>query len=72
MMGLAERGLSVRRGRTIIEIVVGAVGLALGSRPGIGTVMFMFGIGPLVQICLPMLSLPPRHTRRGTAAVGTH
>ena len=69
MMGLAERGLSVRLGRTIIEIVVGVAGLALGSRPGIGTIMFMFGIGPLVQVFLPLLSLPARR-RRGIAVVG--
>jgi uncharacterized membrane protein YczE len=69
MMGLAARGISVRLGRTVIEITVAATGLALGSRPGIGTVLFMFGIGPLVQIFLPALALPARkRTKTAQAA----
>ena len=63
MMGLASRGLSVRLGRTLIEIAVGLIGLTLGSRPGVGTALFTFGIGPLVQIFLPVLALPPRRPR---------
>ncbi len=60
MTGLAARGISVRLARTCIEVAVGIAGLALGSRPGFGTIMFMFGIGPLVQPILPRLTLPPR------------
>ena len=63
MMGFKNRGISVRRARTAIELAVGISGLALGVRPGIGTLMFMFGIGPLVQLTLPPLALPPRQTR---------
>ena len=60
MVGLSERGISVRLARTVIEFTVGIGGLLLGIRPGIGTLIFMFGIGPLVQIFLPRMSLPPR------------
>ncbi len=60
MVGLSERGISVRVARTIVEIAVGIGGIALGIRPGVGTLIFMFGIGPLVQLFLPRLALPPR------------
>jgi len=60
MVGLSERGISVRLARTVVEFTVGVTGFALGVRPGIGTLIFMFGIGPLVQVFLPRMSLPPR------------
>lgn len=60
MIGLRDRGFSVRWGRTAIEIVVLALGVLLGGTVGVGTVAFTFGIGPLVHIFLPRLSLPPR------------
>ena len=62
MVGLNRRGASIRVARTIIEITVGLGGILLGVRPGVGTVIFMLGIGPLVQLFLPRLSLPPRTT----------
>lgn len=57
MLGLAQRGMSIRVARTIVELTVLAVGLALGGSVGLGTVVFTFGIGPLVQIFLPRLRL---------------
>ncbi len=60
MIGLRDRGFSVRWGRTAIEIVVLAVGVILGGTVGVGTVAFTFSIGPMVHIVLPRLSLPPR------------
>lgn len=57
MTGLAKRGISVRLARTFIELVVMVAGVVLGGTIGIGTVAFMFGIGPLVQIFLPRLSI---------------
>jgi uncharacterized membrane protein YczE len=63
MMGLKERGLSVRTARTAVEIVVLVIGIALGGHAGVGTVLFAVAIGPLVHVFLPRLTLPPRTTR---------
>jgi uncharacterized membrane protein YczE len=53
MTGLVARtGLSVRLVRTSIEATVLAVGWLLGGTVGIGTVVYAFGIGPLVQLIL--------------------
>jgi uncharacterized membrane protein YczE len=50
MTGLVVRtGLSVRLVRTAIEATVLAVGWLLGGTVGVGTVVYAFGIGPLVQ-----------------------
>jgi uncharacterized membrane protein YczE len=58
MTGLVARtGLSVRLVRTSIEATVLAVGWLLGGTVGIGTVVYAFGIGPLVQL---ILRLTPR------------
>lgn len=68
MVGLSQRGISVRVARTLIEFSVGIIGIALGVLPGVGTLAFMFGIGPLVQLSLPTLALPPRTRERGAIA----
>ena len=53
MTGLVVRtGLSVRLVRTSIEATVLAVGWLLGGTVGVGTVLYAFGIGPLVQLIL--------------------
>ena len=57
MVGLAARGYSVRVTRTILEAVVMASGIALGGRIGVGTLAFMFGIGPLVHVLIPRLEM---------------
>lgn len=58
MTGLVARtGLSVRLVRTTIEATVLTVGWLLGGTVGIGTVVYAFGIGPLVQL---LLHLAPR------------
>jgi uncharacterized membrane protein YczE len=50
MTGLVVRtGLSVRLVRTAIEATVLAIGWLLGGTVGVGTVVYAFGIGPLVQ-----------------------
>ncbi|MCV7300529.1 hypothetical protein H7J93_12910 [Mycobacterium barrassiae] len=50
MTGLVVRtGLSVRLVRTSIEATVLALGWLLGGTVGVGTVLYAFGIGPLVQ-----------------------
>jgi uncharacterized membrane protein YczE len=51
MTGLVVRtGLSVRLVRTSIEATVLVVGWLLGGTVGVGTVVYAFGIGPLVQL----------------------
>jgi uncharacterized membrane protein YczE len=53
MTGLVKRtGLSVRLVRTSIEATVLVVGWFLGGTLGIGTLVYAFGIGPLVQLVL--------------------
>ena len=53
MTGLVARtGLSVRVVRTAIEATVLIVGWLLGGTVGVGTVIYAFGIGPLVQLIL--------------------
>lgn len=53
MTGLVARtGLSVRLIRTLIEATVLTAGWLLGGTVGVGTVIYAFGIGPLVQLIL--------------------
>lgn len=64
MTGLVRRtGRSVRLVRTTIEVTVLAVGWLLGGQVGIGTVMYALGIGPLVHVLLPRLTV---RTEAGT------
>jgi uncharacterized membrane protein YczE len=56
MTGLVVRtGLSVRLVRTSIEATVLAVGWLLGGTVGVGTVVYAFGIGPLVQMFVRLM-----------------
>jgi uncharacterized membrane protein YczE len=51
MTGLVVRtGLSVRLVRTSLEATVLAIGWLLGGTVGAGTLVYAFGIGPLVQV----------------------
>ena len=60
MLGLNKRfGISIRLARTTVEIVVLVVGLFLGGSIGLGTFVFAFGIGPLVQKALLALRMSP-------------
>ncbi|MEV1010442.1 hypothetical protein [Streptomyces sp. NPDC049881] len=59
MTGLAARGVSVRAARTGIEITVVAAGWLLGGTVGVGTVLFALAIGPLTQLALRRLTVPP-------------
>lgn len=59
MTGLVERtGRSVRLVRTAIEATVLAIGWLLGGTVGIGTVLYAFGIGPLVQLFVRITPKP--------------
>ncbi len=59
MTGLGARGVPIGLARAFIEISVLVVGWLLGGTVGVGTVVFAFGVGPLVGWMLPQLSLPP-------------
>ncbi len=45
--------------RTSIEVTVLLIGWALGGNFGLGTIVFAFGIGPLVHRTIPALRVPP-------------
>ncbi|MGV9817402.1 membrane protein YczE [Nocardia xishanensis] len=54
MTGLVRRtGWSVRLIRTAIEVTVLVTGWLLGGSVGIGTLVYAFGIGPLIQLMIP-------------------
>lgn len=57
MIGLSVRGYRIGRARTFIEISVLVAGIALGGQAGIGTVLFALGIGPMVELTLPILKM---------------
>lgn len=58
MTGLVHRfGWSVRVVKVAIELSVVAVGWLLGGTVGVGTLVFAVGVGPLVHVALPRLSL---------------
>ena len=64
MTGLARRtGWSLRLVRTLLEVGVVVLGLALGGAVGMGTILFAVGIGPVTQALLPFfvveLQVPP-------------
>ncbi|MCV7176401.1 membrane protein YczE [Mycolicibacterium sphagni] len=59
MTGLVARsGLSVRLVRTAIEATVLSAGWLLGGSVGVGTVIYAFGIGPMVQLVLRLTPKP--------------
>jgi uncharacterized membrane protein YczE len=58
MMGLARKGVNVGIARIGIEVSVLVIGWLMGGTVGVGTLVFAFGVGPLVAIFLPKLSLP--------------
>jgi len=63
MTGLSRRtGLSLRVVRTVLEVAVVLIGLAMGGVLGVGTLVYAFGIGPIAQALLPyfLIDLAPR------------
>ena len=69
MTGFSRRtGYSVRLVRTCIEVTVLGVGLLLGGSVGIGTIAYALAIGPLVQLFLPLFTVPQRGARAGAPA----
>ncbi len=65
MTGLHHRfDWSIRRARTAIELVVLVAGFLLGGTIGLGTILFTFGIGPVVQASLRVFDREGRLSRR--------
>jgi uncharacterized membrane protein YczE len=65
MTGIHHRfGWSIRRSRTVVELIVLAIGWALGGTVGLGTIVFALGIGPLVQVMLGIVDPEGRMGRR--------
>ncbi len=59
MTGLAAKGIHIGLARGAIEITVLIIGWFLGGTVGFGTVIFAFGMGPLIALFLPRLSMEP-------------
>jgi uncharacterized membrane protein YczE len=59
MTGIARRNIPIGLARGGIEITVLVAGWMLGGTVGVGTVVFAFGIGPMVGVFLPRMSLEP-------------
>ncbi|WP_449597940.1 membrane protein YczE [Nocardia gamkensis] len=57
MTGLVRRtGRSVWVVRTAIEVTVLTTGFVLGGSVGIGTLVYAFGIGPLIHLMIPVVN----------------
>lgn len=70
MTGLARRtGWSVRLSRTLIEVVVLGAGWLLGGSVGVGTVVYALAIGPVVQLLLPLFTVPVKASQAASEAV---
>ena len=59
MLGLNERGVSIRAGRFGVEAMAFTAGFILGGTIGWGTVWSLLAIGPAVQWMLPWLDRGP-------------
>jgi uncharacterized membrane protein YczE len=55
---VAKYGWPTRVVRTVIEVVVVVLGVALGGTFGIGTIVYALAVGPLVHPLLPLLRVP--------------
>jgi uncharacterized membrane protein YczE len=70
MTGLGKRGIPIGLARGAVELTVLGLGFLLGGTVGVGTVLFAFGIGPLVGWMLPVLTISPVRGR-GEAPVAS-
>jgi uncharacterized membrane protein YczE len=57
MTGLAKRGRPIGVVRTVLELTVLAAGWLLGGTVGFGTILFALGVGPIVHLTLPYLTV---------------
>jgi uncharacterized membrane protein YczE len=42
--------------RTVIELIVVAIGVVLGGTIGVGTLAYAVGIGPIAHVTIPFFS----------------
>jgi uncharacterized membrane protein YczE len=67
MTGLHRRtGWKIWIVRTIIEVTVLTIGWILGGQVGIGTLLFALLIGPMVNVALPLLTVPEKPATSST------
>ena len=59
MTGLARHGISIAWARAGLDVAALVAGWLLGGTVGVGTLVFAFGMGPLVQFFLERLSVIP-------------
>ena len=59
MVGIANRGHSIRVVRTAIELTVLAIGWVLGGTLGVGTALFAIAIGPIAHVTIPAFARGP-------------
>jgi uncharacterized membrane protein YczE len=59
MVGIANRGHSIRLVRTSIEVIVLIFGWLLGGAIGIGTVLYALSIGPIAHVTIPAFARGP-------------
>ena len=61
MTGIHHRwGLRIGPVRAVIEVTVLAIGWVLGGPVGLATVVYALGIGPIVHLVLPWVTIPVR------------
>jgi uncharacterized membrane protein YczE len=67
MTGLHRRtGWKIWIVRTLIEVTVLTIGWILGGQVGIGTLLFALLIGPMVNVTLPLLTVPEKPATSST------
>jgi len=59
MVGIANRGHSLRAVRTALELTVLGIGWLMGGTVGVGTILFAVSIGPIVHVTIPALTRGP-------------
>ncbi len=60
---VARTGGSIRLVRTVIEVLVVAVGWAMGGTLGMGTLLYAVAIGPILHRMLPAFTIPDERPR---------
>ena len=57
MVGFANRGIKIGTARILIELFAFISGWILGGNVGYVTILFVIGIGPVVQLVLPYVDI---------------